>query len=46
MVVACEGVASGLDRELPGDGRAFSVALTDPSEDFVLELLLIGDAAV
>ena len=46
MVVSCEGSAGSLDGELLGGGHAFGVAVTDPSEDFVLELLLIGNAAI
>ena len=44
--MASKGVAGGIDRELPGDGRAFGIAVANPGEDFVLELSLVGDAAV
>ena len=37
-----EGIAGSTDGELPRDGRAFSMAITNPGEDLVLELLSLG----
>ena len=41
-----ELIACLLDRELPVDRDAFEVALVDPSEDLLLELMLAGDTAL
>lgn len=39
-------MASGLNRELPGDGGAFGVTGVGPSRDFVLQLFLTRDTTV